>query len=282
LTGWWELGLWLSLSLYLVSWFAALSRSSTSLRETLGAQGLKVAWTLQTLLLGLGVLWFSQWPQTLAPDLLNLTAWLCVGWLLIQGTQLLELMAQAVLRIFALVLLGISIAISHNHLPGLGFLDQGSWVHSGLLILHIVGFIAGYVLFGWACVASILFLYQEHQLKSKLVTLFQRRFPSLGSLERMGLRALRLGFASLSVGLILGAVLANSVRSGETSLRLTISLVAWVVYALMLINLQFQFTSRRWVRLWPIFGFLLILILVVLEVQHLTRPDLNPTLSVTQ
>ena len=271
---WWELGIWLSLSLYLISWGATLSRNSPHLQEVLGARGLLGAWGLHTLLLGYGLAILASWPHTLVPDLLNLTAWGAVTGLILSGATRRQSMMQAIVRVFAVLLLGVSVAVSQYHLPGLGILEEESWPHHAFLIIHIVGFIAGYVLFGGACVASILVLYQEHLLKSKIALLFQRRFPSLGSLERMSHQATRLGFASLSIGLILGAILGGSVRSGEASVRLVLSLVSWMVYALLLINLQLHLTSRRWVTIWPIVGFLLILASLVLEIHHLVNPPL--------
>ncbi|MDP7629054.1 MAG: hypothetical protein QGF03_00460, partial [SAR324 cluster bacterium] len=48
----------------------------------------------------------------------------------------------------------------------------------------------GLHLFGWACLASALFLYEERQLKAKLVPTALKHFPALGTLERISTHAI--------------------------------------------------------------------------------------------
>ena len=100
------------------------------------------------------------------------------------------LLNPVVVRVFAILLLGIAVVLSGSQIPGLQLLEHEHWCYHALLSLHIIGVVAGYILFGWACLASALFLYEERQLKAKLVPTALKHFPALGTLERISTHAI--------------------------------------------------------------------------------------------
>jgi len=75
---------------------------------------------------------------------------------------------------------------------------QGAW-----FVLHVVLAFAGYVALTVAFAAGLMYLLQFRQLKSKRFGAIFRFFPPLDTLERIGTRALLVGFPALTVALLL-------------------------------------------------------------------------------
>ena len=73
------------------------------------------------------------------------------------------------------------------------FLEQ-TWFYHVLLGSHIIILLAGDIMLGVACVASIIFFYQEHHLKTKLMSSLTLRFPALGTLDRLSWQGILWGF----------------------------------------------------------------------------------------
>jgi len=270
---WVQAGGWGTLVLYFLGWGAALTRHSQPQPHWLDRHGLRMGWVLHTVVLALMLPLFSTWPASLAEDLLNVIAWVCVTLVLTFPQRLEALLNLVAVRVFAILLLGIAVVLSGNQIPGLQLLKHEHWLYHALLSLHIIGFVAGYVLFGWACLASALFLYEERQLKAKLVQPVLKRIPALGTLDRISTHAIRLGFLMLTLGLVLGAMLADGFSEGNVSERLGLSVAIWFVYAVLLIHRQLQPPPGRWTAVWPILGFLFFLTALVMETYHLSLPD---------
>lgn len=271
---WVQAGGWGTLALYFLSWGAALTHHSQALPHWLDHQGLRVGWALHTVVLGLMLPLLSIWPASLAEDLLSVVAWGCVTLVLTIPQRLKALLNLVVVRVFAILLLGIAVVLSGSEIPGLQLLEHEHWLYHALLSLHIIGFVAGYILFGWACLASALFLYEERQLKAKLMQPALKHLPALGTLDRISTHAIRLGFLMLTLGLVLGAVLGDGFSAGAVSGRLSFSVAIWFVYAVLLTHRQLQPPPGRWTAVWPILGFLCFLTALVMEIYHLSLPDI--------
>ncbi len=109
-------------------------------------------------------------------------------------------------------------------------------LHSAWLPIHIAFAFLGNAVFGVAFSASLVYLLQERQLKEKKGHLLFRRLPSLETLDNLNYRVLSWGFALLTFGILTGAVWAEYVW-GTFWLwepRPVLSLVTWVLYALLL------------------------------------------------
>jgi cytochrome c-type biogenesis protein CcsB len=100
------------------------------------------------------------------------------------------------------------------------------WVHIGLATIGIAAFVLNFA-------GAVMYLLQEHQLKTKRPGTFYYRLPALETLDRLTYRTLALGFPFLTVGLILGALWAGTAwGSVFTSDPLALfSFVAWAIYA---------------------------------------------------
>lgn len=106
--------------------------------------------------------------------------------------------------------------------------------HASAIILAMSGFTISAVL-------SIAYLAQYRQLRGKNPGLLLRRLPSLQGLDGMTRRATRIGFLFLTLGLVLGSVLAHQAWGAYWSWdpKQCMTLLTWILYGLAL------FLSRR-------------------------------------
>jgi cytochrome c-type biogenesis protein CcsB len=104
------------------------------------------------------------------------------------------------------------------------------------LILHIVTIFIGDAALALACGVGILYLVQEHAIKTKNPGFFFRRLPSLDLLDATGYACIVIGFAMLSFGLITGFVYAKSVWGTFWSWdpKEVWSGITWLLYAALL------------------------------------------------
>ncbi len=267
------LGAWLSLFLYTLSWIASLNLNPSRFSQLLDTYGTRLGWLLHTVVL-LGTLFIvSSWPSSFVSDLLNVVAWSCVVISQAFPNRWLMLPHASMLRVFSILLLGLSTSIIQVPIPALELIHSQTWLYQTVLGTHIISFLAGYVLFGMACVASILFLYQEHQLKAKLAKLLKHRFPALGTLDRTNVRATQWGFVALTVGLILGMMMAEGPRSGLSAVRLGLSMGIWCLYAILLLLRELRPVYSRWFVMWPIVGFVMIMMALAIEIHTLSLAE---------
>lgn len=114
------------------------------------------------------------------------------------------------------------------------------WAH---VVLALVGLAALCLNFA----AALMYLLQERQLKGKHPGSLYYGLPSLETLDRLGARALILGFPFLTAALVLGAMWARTAWGGATFDPLAVfSPLAWMVYAATLAaRLSGRWRGRR-------------------------------------
>ncbi|MGK5095242.1 cytochrome c biogenesis protein CcsA [Deltaproteobacteria bacterium TL4] len=266
------LGLWLSILFYLISWGSGLSLAShpSDWRLKVYIQSCRIGCLIHSITLIYSLYYLGHWPQTFISDLLSFVAWLSIIVLILFRTQIENIINSAVVPVFAVVLMIISSGISAGSVPALIFFEQASWLRQALLVTHIVTLIAGHILFALACGSSILFLYQEHQIKTKLVRVLVNRFPSLGTLNQISYRATLWGFMFLTMGLSLGILMRDNLQGFATiGIRRGISLLVWLTYAMFLIEHQIQGYQGKRIAFWPIIGFFIVMMGVGVEIYHL-------------
>jgi len=136
-----------------------------------------------------------------------------------------------------------------------------------LLIVHIVTVLAGLALFALACLFSITYLYQERLIKAKQFGLKESRLPSLGALEHLNHKAITLGFFFLSVGIMLGMLVAaiHHLPVRLFSWRQIIPVLTWLVYAVFLIEHSLQGRRGRFAAIWSITGFFVVTGALIVE-----------------
>lgn len=106
---------------------------------------------------------------------------------------------------------------------------QWIYVHVALIFIGYSGLIFSFV-------ASILYLIQEKNLKSKTSTGLWSRLPALAVIDDIGYKCLIWGFPFMTLGLISGAIVAEA-RIGPQYFydpKIVISILSWVVYTVLL------------------------------------------------
>jgi ABC-type uncharacterized transport system permease subunit len=129
--------------------------------------------------------------------------------------------------------------------PSLGYeryVFPSSGVKASWLVAHIVALLAAYAALGFSMLASVLYLVQERRIKTKLKPGEDTWWaplewlPPLDTLERIAHSTLLFGFPCMTVGLVIGSVLAQeSVGAAYFSdPKVIASFVMWAVYVLLL------------------------------------------------
>jgi len=108
---------------------------------------------------------------------------------------------------------------------------KGFW-----LPLHVATSLLGDGIFVIAFIAGVMYLIQEHQIKTKRLGAFYTRLPSLNSLDSINHQAVNYGFLLLTIGMITGSILAQG-SHGSYWLwdpKEVWSLITWLCYAALL------------------------------------------------
>ncbi len=147
-------------------------------------------------------------------------------------------------------------------IPALGpdtyhFPSQG--VRTSWLVAHIIALLLAYVALCFSLLASVLYLVQERRIKSKHGAKHKAGkapqwaplewLPPLDTLERIALATLEFGFPCMTVGLVIGSVLAQETALGAAYFRdpkVIASFAMWAVYvALLLVRRSAGLRGRR-------------------------------------
>jgi ABC-type uncharacterized transport system permease subunit len=116
------------------------------------------------------------------------------------------------------------------------FLSSSQEMKMGWLFAHIALIFTGYAALFLSFGASLLYLVQEHTLKSKKPSGILSRLPALETIDEIGYRALLIGFPFMTLGLIAGTVVAQATygRIDYLDPKVLLSLLMWAVYLMML------------------------------------------------
>ena len=273
-------GTWTALLLYIFTglagiYFSAFEEESKArlLKSTL-VLGMRAAWCVHTVTL-IGLLWYKAiWPATFVSDILNILAWASMVFVQALHESAMSLVNPYIIRLFAILLLGMSLVFYQwEVMLGLMVIDQ-TWFFQVLLGTHIIILLAGYVMLGVACLASIIFIYQEHRLKTKILTSIMVRFPALGTLDRISWQGSLWGFLALSIGIMLGIIINKGDQSLLAEIRFISSISAWFVFAVLLLLRQMRALRSKWIALWPIAGFALALVSLLSELLRMNPQTL--------
>jgi ABC-type uncharacterized transport system permease subunit len=201
-----------------------------------------------------GMAWFFHFVSAI--EMLVLAhRWLPVG---VREVQ--SLLGLAVVTVFFLVwwlydaislgLFAFPVTFFLVLVPALGterytFPSQG--VRASWLIAHITALLLAYVALGFSLLSSILYLLQERRLKAKPKARFLTAedswwapldwLPPLDTLERISEAMLEFGFPCMTVGLVIGAVLAQESVGAAYFLdpKIIAAFVSWAIYVMLLL-----------------------------------------------
>jgi ABC-type uncharacterized transport system permease subunit len=136
------------------------------------------------------------------------------------------------LFIFPLVFLLTFVAAIGPQLPE----SESPLLGRGWIFFHVALVFLGYAALVLSAVASVLYLFQERTLKAKRPGLLAGRMPALEVIDEIGYRSLLIGFPFMTLGLIVGLAVAQRHFGVGSFLdpKVLLSLLAWVVYMLLL------------------------------------------------
>ena len=105
--------------------------------------------------------------------------------------------------------------------------------------VHVSSLLFAYASFALAAVLGITYVLQFKEIKAKALGFFYERLPSLNVLDEMNLRAVKIGWLFLTVGLITGAIWASQLPpSGNLSASMSmadpkifVAVLCWAVYS---------------------------------------------------
>ena len=114
-------------------------------------------------------------------------------------------------------------------------------VRMSWLVAHIIALLLAYAALCFSLLSSVLYLVQERRIKAKIKPGHKSWFswlPPLDNLERMALATLEFGFPCMTVGLVIGSVLAQETALGDAYFqdpKVIASFAMWAVYVLLLL-----------------------------------------------
>lgn len=138
---------------------------------------------------------------------------------------------------------------------------SGELFKSVWFVVHIISVFVGEAAFTLACGTGILYLIQEHAIKTKKRGFFYKRLPSLDLLDMTGYGCIIVGFTMLTLGLASGFVYAKLVwgRFWSWDPKEVWSGITWLLYAALLHErLTVGWRGRR-AALMAIIGFIIVL-----------------------
>lgn len=262
---------WLPVAFYLAGWlgefvsYASLHRDRDRYRWSGGL--LAIGWGAHTLLLAYLL---REWELQVS-TMLNMASWAAMIFYYIVLLRMRSTVIRLVFPPLAVALLITAFFSVGRDLLGEDGFALTLTTTRNILTAHIISVLAGTLLFGLACLASIVYLYEERQIKAKLRGLLPSRLPSLATLERYNHKAITLGFFFLTIGLLLGLVVAgiNTLSHRLFSVRQVIPTLVWLAYATFLLAHDIQGWRGRFGALWSIAGFLVVITSLVFEIFFL-------------
>jgi ABC-type uncharacterized transport system permease subunit len=110
-------------------------------------------------------------------------------------------------------------------------------VRSGWIIVHVCALLAAYAALIFSLLASFLYLIQEKRLKDRQAPSFLAWLPPLETMNQIGHRALVIGFHCMTLGLLIGSLMAQeSVGPGYfLDPKVLLSFGMWLLYVAMLL-----------------------------------------------
>jgi cytochrome c-type biogenesis protein CcsB len=108
---------------------------------------------------------------------------------------------------------------------------QNSWVY-----LHSTFLFLAYGMFFLTFIASIIYLLQERQLKSKKPSSSFYQLPSLGTLDDLFFKFLISGFVFMTLGLLVGVIWAERewVNGWHGDPKVISAIITWVIYLILI------------------------------------------------
>jgi len=137
--------------------------------------------------------------------------------------------------------------------------------------VHVASLLFAYASFALAFVLGVTYMLQFKEIKKKHLGFFYTRLPSLLTLDAMNLRAVVVGWAFLTVGVVVGLIWTAQARvatPGDPNLqamwvgdpKVFIALVTWAIYSFALVSRRMMGWSGRRAAWLSALGFVVVLL----------------------
>jgi len=218
------------------------------------AQRLGIILAVPAAILHTALLWQHSWTA----DGLNLSvlnAASLTGWLM----TLMLLLAVSRHPVHSLGLLvfpfaGLTaLAAGLPGVPGQSLVPLGSAVD-----IHVISSVLAYAVLGLATAQALLLAWQESRLKRRQASSVIGLLPPLQSMESLLFQMLATGFLLLTVALFTGWLFVDNLFAQDLGHKTVLSMVAWVVFAGLLIGRQRAGWRGRVAIRWTLVGFSLL------------------------
>jgi cytochrome c-type biogenesis protein CcsB len=130
------------------------------------------------------------------------------------------------------------------------------------LYLHVSMIVLGHTAFFLTFAAGLMYLIQERELKSKRLRAFYYRLPPLETIDDLAYKTLTIGFPFITLGIITGAIWANSVwgPAWPRDPKIAWSFATWLIYVgLLFARIMVGWRGRK-AAYFAIAGFVAILV----------------------
>lgn len=109
-------------------------------------------------------------------------------------------------------------------------------LRSSWLFVHVVLALLGYAALFLTCVAAVMYLIQERELKSRKPRAFYYRLPPLGTLDELAYKTMAAGFALITLGLVAGSFWAFTEWGTRwvVDRKIVLAFITWGVYLAMI------------------------------------------------
>jgi cytochrome c-type biogenesis protein CcsB len=194
-------------------------------------------------------------PVTNLHESLSFSAWTIVGIYLLFDTRYRLAVIGAFITPLAVILMFFGGA-TFTRVAEIDPVLQSWWFP-----VHVVLAFLGNAMFTLAFAVSVMYLLQERMLKNKKLSALFYRLPSLSTLDDINYKCLTFGFPLMTMGIITGAVWANSAWGGywRWDPKETWSLIVWFIYAALLHGRLTAGWRGRRAAIFSIIGFLCLL-----------------------
>jgi ABC-type transport system involved in cytochrome c biogenesis permease subunit len=162
---------------------------------------------------------------------------------------------ERAMGVFITPLLVLLMLIPTLDVPVLG--ARPAVLRSPLFTVHVASVLFAYASFALACMIGVTYVLLFKEIKRKHLGFFYARLPSLQVLDRMNMRAVTIGWAFMTAGLIIGIVWASQTNFRESAdpraqamtmmdPKIFFAFVSWGVYSFELFARRtFRWGARR-------------------------------------
>ncbi len=124
--------------------------------------------------------------------------------------------------------------------------------------LHVISSVAAYAVLGLASAQAVVLAWQENVLRRRRAGAVLGLLPPLQSMEALLFQLLAIGFVLLSISLVTGWLFVDNLFAQDLVHKTVLSMVAWLVFAGLLIGRhQAGWRGRTAIR-WTLAGILLL------------------------